>query len=349
MATQLQAGHAEITSTIALDATLKAAPSLADATARLREAWARGGGADPMPGAEQVPRGAFDQRLADLLNRRLIEGEPLCRLLLCSDGDPRIGVVAHHSALDGLGLVAALSATISEELGSSARGVDPATIRRAGPVYAVRRLREALLSPPTRIGPDRHAREAGDHLARADLAPSRITTPALAAGAAEAATEWNARRGLRSDRIVIAVGATRGSGRSPSLTPRAAWLRVRIVDPQPRIVRRLLDDATPEPRWTSSILSTPPGAWLARRLAGRTGSTLLVSNLGRLDSAGSVRAAAFYPMAHGRSGVSIGCVTARESTVITLRARRSDFGAAAAAELLDLVVMRLRNGDPASH
>jgi len=78
----------------------------------------------------------------------------------------------------------------------------------------------------------------------------------------------------------------------------------------------------------------PAAGWLGRGLASRLGSTLLVSNLGRLEPHGPVTAAAFYPSAHGRSGLSVGCVTVDETTTVTVRARRRDYTEQAAADLL---------------
>jgi hypothetical protein len=79
---------------------------------------------------------------------------------------------------------------------------------------------------------------------------------------------------------------------------------------------------------------------LSRGIAGRTGSTMLVSNLGGLVGAGAgdVLHAAFYPAAHGRSGVSIGAVGHAGATTITVRARARTYAAVEAWALLDLVV-----------
>ena len=343
LAAQLQVGHGEISSTIALDATLERLPSLEEAESRLRAAWSSNRPPEGAVDFEAVAADSFQDRLQQLLNRHIEPGQPLCRFLFAMEGEPRVAVVSHHSLLDGRGLLAALSAITGERLATTARGVDPAAVVSAGLTYGIRRLGEALMSPPTRIAPDLRSSETGDHLVRKDLSPTRVTTAALVAAAAGSVIDWNRARGRPAHRIVVAVGAARGGGASPSFLPTATWLRLRVSDPRPEAVRQRLETTAPEPQWRSSVLTTMPGTWLAGRLARRTGSTMLVSNLGGLEPAGTVRASALYPAAHGRSGVAIGCVTAPAATVVTLRARRADFSGAGAINLLQLVVDRLRD------
>ena len=82
------------------------------------------------------------------------------------------------------------------------------------------------------------------------------------------------------------------------------------------------------------------GAVVTRLLGSRLGASMLVSNLGQL-SGREVTAASFWPVASGPNGVSLGLVSAGNSTTLTLRARRGWFSEDDAAALLDLTVKSL--------
>jgi hypothetical protein len=72
-----------------------------------------------------------------------------------------------------------------------------------------------------------------------------------------------------------------------------------------------------------------------RLLSHRLGATVLVSNLGRIDSDG-VTGIRFWPVPTGPAGVAVGLASTPVSTTLTLRARRGWFTASAAEQLADL-------------
>jgi hypothetical protein len=338
MEAQRRSGHVEISSSIVLDATVRRAPDPAKAVERLDAAWPADGSAGPTPTIEHAVPADMDVRLDEMANRRYETGHSLCRVLLAEDGEPHVCVAAHHSILDGLGLIAVLGTALGERLGTTARGIDPALpVRSFGPGYAFRRLLEAVAAPPARIAPDRIAAEPGDHLVRLDLPASRFTTAQLLVAVAGAVRRWNAGSGRRRGRLVVAVGASRRADASPAIGPGSAWFRLGLDDPRPEVIEERFRAERPEPARGSALVGAAPSALSARLLARRLGSTLLVSNLARMDPSGSVRAGAFFPAAHGRSGIALGCLTTPGRTVLTLRARRSDYTREGAGRLVAMV------------
>jgi hypothetical protein len=331
------AGHPEVSWSIILDAGLRE-PVHPDAVrARLVAAWPRDGSAGGVPSV--VSTGAeHDRMVAEAADLPYGEAEPSCRLFVRAGPTPRVAVAAHHAALDGLGLVAVLGVATGQALGTSARGAG-APSPAGGWGYAARRLGEALFRPPARIGPRGGAPGAGgDHLVRADVSRP-VRTIELIAAAAHAAGIWNApssgRR--RAAPIVVAVGAARGTPSAPIIGTQAAWFRIPVTDPDPERIRVAMRRRGPEPRGPFGALSAARLVGLSRALSGRTGSTLLVSHLGGLMSAGSVRCAVFYPAAHGRSGICVGGITVDGTTTLGLRARRAAFSRASAGDFLATV------------
>ena len=71
---------------------------------------------------------------------------------------------------------------------------------------------------------------------------------------------------------------------------------------------------------------------------------MLLSNLGRIEDAGPIRYGAFYPAAHGRSGIGVGVVTVNDTLTLTLRARRSEFTREAAETILRSIAEELAIG-----
>jgi len=84
---------------------------------------------------------------------------------------------------------------------------------------------------------------------------------------------------------------------------------------------------------------------VAARIAGllsqRTGSSMLVSNLGRVEDADPIGYGAFYPAVHGRSGIAVGVVTVNDTLTLTLRARRSEFTREGAETILRSIAEEL--------
>jgi hypothetical protein len=65
-----------------------------------------------------------------------------------------------------------------------------------------------------------------------------------------------------------------------------------------------------------------------------------VSNLGLIEGR-EVVSASFWPVAAGPHGVSLGLVSARDATTVTVRARREWFDRGEVARLLDFVQVSL--------
>jgi len=253
-------------------------------------------------------------------------------------------VAAHHSALDGLGLLGLLGIVLDAPVRSSVRGLSaeggsPAAgrfLRRAAG-----RLREAALSPPLRIAPDRRGAGGGDHLVETQVPSVTGGTPTLLAAVARAVDAWNDAHGTKSGPVTIAVGLSRRPGSTPTLEDESAFARVVMTGRTPDAARSALHAAPPEP-------AAPPGsralglvARLGRPLSGRLGSTLLVSNLGRIDVPDEVRSIAFWPVATARSGVSLGVTSVGAGTVLGLRARRAFFTRTGAERLLATIAASL--------
>ncbi|WP_199442721.1 hypothetical protein [Umezawaea beigongshangensis] len=280
------------------------------------------------PGAAAWPdvRASF----ADLPHR---PGDPLLRLATTGD---RLLIAAHHGAVDGLGLLALLGLALGEPVRSEAAGVRDATPARSFALSAVRRLGEALFAPPARIAP-RDGRGGGDVLVSRRLPRRALGTARLAVAAAATTRDWNAEHGARSRRVVAGIGAARRGGAHPVPRLDSTFFRLPLDEHADESgVRALLAAAAPEPDFPPSSSRVARAG--IRALSGRLGSTFLVSNLGVVHAGGSVRSLAFHPAATGRSGVAFGAVTTGGTTTVTLRARRRDFGDAAAAELLDRLV-----------
>ena len=151
------------------------------------------------------------------------------------------------------------------------------------------------------------------------------------AAAARATERWNHAHGARTARVVAALGASWRSGAAPEPVHDSAFFRLRLAPGADAAA--VLRDRPPEPDFParSSRLARLGTLLLASRL----GSTFLVSNLGVVSTGDTVRSLAFYPAASGRSGVAFGAATTGDTTTVTVRARRKDFDAAAAARLLD--------------
>ena len=238
----------------------------------------------------------------------------------------RVTLGAQHEHCDGLGLLALLEAATGTGATSSARGVGERDVRGSALGSTVRRLAEALLAPPAPVAAPTAtgAREAGEAFARFTVA-RRLSVAELTHAAVRGVTAHNRAAGVRTSRVAVAIGASRTGGEVPVVGDHSTLLRLRGVErlsvPEMRAAVR---EAAPEP--------PPPGTGDGPSLAGRVatvamgvlsprlGSTLLVSHLGEVDAPG-VEDLAFYPVTGGGSGVSVGAVGLRGTTVVTLRGR----------------------------
>jgi hypothetical protein len=272
-----------------------------------------------------------------------LRGEPLLRVAICAD-EPVIVVAAHHGALDGLGLLAVLGIAVDVPISSGAKGIGARTADRSFAASAVRRLGEAVFAPPARIAPAPATDRVGDVFAARHETRTRLGAAAFVAAATRVSERWNTVHGRKAARMVAAVGASCRGGAAPLPEHDSAFFRLRLKrDPSADDVRALLAETNPEPDFPAR--SSKIARLVTRALAGRLGSTFLVSNLGVVSADGAVRSIAFYPAASGRSGVAFGVVTVGETSTFTIRARRKDFGTAAAAELVDELVNTVRGED----
>jgi hypothetical protein len=333
------AAHPGISWSVVLEAVVPGQLEAREAQRRVVDRWPRDGSVGPAPEVVEVPASGFRPAVEAIADLPYRDDEARSRLVLAAGPETRVAVAGHHAVLDGLGLVAVLGAALGADLGTDVRGVERGPgPERSGTAYAAGRLAEALVRPPTRIrpAPDREP-ASGDHLLRATVARS-VSTPDLVAAAAEAVRAWNGGTGKGGGRVVVAVGAAIGPGAAPRIGRQATWFRLPVpVGSTADVVRRLLVERGPEPSPAEGALRAARATGLASRLERRTGSTLLVSNLGALTPPAAVADAAFYPAAHGRSGVAVGAVATGGVTTVTLRARRRDFSDPAAREFLGLV------------
>lgn len=234
---------------------------------------------------------------------------------------------AEHRHCDGLGLLALLGTILPATPTSSARGVGERSSVESGLSSAARRLREVVLAPPARVaaGPGGDRAGDGDAFVRVTV-PGRVPVAELVRASVAAVRAHNRAHGVRDDRTTVAVGASRVGGAAPRVADQSALLRLRHVERlSGDALRQAIRSALPEPPPPGSTGGSP---LLARAsivamgvLSARLGSTLLVSHLGEVDADG-VEDLAFYPVTGGGSGVSVGAVGLRGTTVVTLRGRR---------------------------
>jgi hypothetical protein len=105
-------------------------------------------------------------------------------------------------------------------------------------------------------------------------------------------------------------------------------------------VQAAVNHALSDPAVPPEVNGLPPGAFLLRPFLTRFSDTMLISNLGRLDL--PVMSVEFFPVARGRSAVSIGAVGLSDRPVtLTLRAR--DLDPIDAKTLLDRIAVHLED------
>jgi len=264
--------------------------------------------------------------------------DPLLRVGLAADGRELV-VAAHHGAVDGLGLLGVASALIGEPLPSNARGIGPGAEPRGFLRRGVRRLGEAVFRPPARVGGDRGAsHELGDWLEVRRVETGKLGSAALVSAAVDLV--HGAEVGRRG-RLVVSMGLSRRPGTPvPAPDRDTAYVRLRAdavtsVDD----ARALIDRTPPEPAFPVT-----DGGGLAPRLtrllSHRLGATVLVSNLGLVDSR-AVESISFWPVPTGPFGVALGMASSPTSTTLTLRARRGWFSEDAASQLATSAVESL--------
>lgn len=248
---------------------------------------------------EIAPIGPFD----------LAEESPV-RVVTASDGN-WLMLCAHHFAIDGLGMVSLLRALLTGRPGSL-----PGYRVRNSPGHPATHSLQRLIRPADPIAPSAIAPSSESFAATDVLLSGPNFTARLSRASVEAVREHNHTRSrpLRRIGLSIAVGGVD--------TDAATYRRVDLSpgqDAEAAVIEALADPAVP-----AEIKGLPPGAFLLRPLLNRFSDTILVSNLGRLDLE-SVTRVEFYPVARGRSAVSVGAAgLAGKRVTLTLRARNLD-------------------------
>jgi hypothetical protein len=319
-------GDPTVSWSILLEAELgAAAPEPEKLRARLAAAIQQHSHLGAVPGIERITdlAGVRDRFAAAPYER----GAPLVRVAV---GESTLLIAAHHGALDGLGLLALLGILLDVPVSSAARGIGERTGGKPFALSALQRLAEALFAPPGRIAPEHGQAAVGDVFVACDEPALRLGAAGFVAAAASATERWNRAHGVRTARVVAALGASRRSGAAPEPVHDSAFFRLRL--PRGADVAAVLRAQPPEPDFPAR--SSRLARLGTRLLASRLGSTFLVSNLGVVSTGDTVRTLAFYPAASGRSGVAFGVATTGGQTTVTVRARHKDFDAAAAARLL---------------
>jgi hypothetical protein len=294
----------------------------------------------PAPELDRYGPGAGDGVVARFSDTPFGDAGPLTRVALAEDGRELV-VAVHHGTADGLGLLGYASALTGLDLPSSARGVPAAAEPRDFVRRSVRRLGEALLRPPVRVASAGSTGADGDVLLSRDVGGGVASTPALVLAATRAVRAWNAARGRADQPVVVALGLSRRAG-TPTPPPDrdTAFARLPATHLTSAVdARRLLSATAPEPAFPVTRVGGV-GPLLTRRLASRLGSTLLVSNLGRVAQPG-LRRLEFWPVPAGPAGVSLGLASATDRTTVTLRMRRRWFTDDEAASFATAVVDEL--------
>jgi hypothetical protein len=271
---------------------------------------------------------------------------PLVRIGLVPGYPAHLVLAGHHVGVDGLGLLELLAAAVGDPLQSGARGLGAERPPHRGFVTtAATRVAQALLAPATRVAPSRRDDQSvGERFRRRDLAGESVTAR-LTAGVVAGVRAWNRSMGARSDRVVVNVGVSLRSGGEVRIEDASSYLRLRLPSWSPKDVGHALRTTPREPDAPRGLGASAAAAGarpIGRLLSGRMGATLLVSHLGSISGPDRVRSIAFYPVAHGRSGVAVGASTMLGRTTVTLRCRRRDFDGEAADRLIDALVAGIR-------
>lgn len=290
--------------------------------------------------------GEWQRELDELMNTPYGPSGPIIRGA-CDETGRRVVVGGHHGVVDGLGMLALLSAVLDTDLRSRARGVS-ATVPVQSFAASVRdRLIEVAFRPPRRFRPDGgDGCSVGDWIVSAGV-DGRVDTTLMVCALARLVERWDT--GYQTRRpTIVAIGASRREA-GIRLTPDRDTTFLRITAPAGDVdaTRRVLSAAAPQPDFPASRGVLAPMA--TRLLAARLGSTALVSSLGVVAGGESVlRSLRLYPAPSGRSGVAVGAVNSGGVGTITVRARRRDFGQEQADTMLREYLSALGDLQPPS-
>ncbi len=256
---------------------------------------------------------------------------------------------AHHAYVDGLGLLALVGELTGVPARSSATGVGERP-RRSTLTTLVSRLLEVALRPPAAVASSGGRPTDDDVFAVATVAGGRRTTD-LAHAAVQAISAWNLAAGDGPHRVALAVGLSTTGGADPSVGDHSGFLRIPDAERLGRSDLETMVASAPlqvggTARSGASRRVSGLIRWGTRTFSRRLGSTVLVSHLGRVEG-GSVRDGAFYPVAGGGSGMSLGAVTISGRTTVTLRARGRQHDPVGLEQLLATIIARLA-ADPST-
>jgi hypothetical protein len=249
--------------------------------------------------------------------------EPPLRIVVGGDG-ATLGLVAHHAAFDGLGLVAVARALIDDVVPKPALSPPPGPAGRSSAL-------PRLLLPADRVAASPRKPNQETFAALPIAINGRSVTARLAAACAIAAKEHNTRLGARFRRIGISVGVGRpelGAGNV------ASYRRVDVRGPE--AARAAVEIAL------AKVIEPPEQArrtwWLPllEPIAGRFSDSVLVSNIGRQELSGAA-ALHFFPVSRGRSAVAFGAAGLHGgASSLSIRARDLDIDDARA--MLDAAI-----------
>lgn len=314
-------GDPDTTWGICVEARLAAPVAVADVVAGVTELCRRFPHLGAAPQVIQAAEGEWPAVRQDVAAAPYGPAAPLLRVAVSDDGAGLL-VGAHHGVIDGLGLLAVVSAATGRELRTLARGIGDRRAPHGFLASSVRRLGEAVTDPPARF--EGHGEPAST---LEDL--SAVTRPRVDRGTAylaRAVLETHAARsGAGSSRQpLLVVGASRRLDAVPAPDRQTAYLRLRV---RPGLevseVASQLAGLRPEPDFPET--SAGGAAPLAiRLLRNRLGATAMLSNLGRVHAEG-IESLAMFPASSGPRSVAVGLASTATTTTLSLRTRRRDF------------------------
>ncbi|MBA0128086.1 hypothetical protein H0B56_21280 [Haloechinothrix sp. YIM 98757] len=334
------AGDTTVSWSVLVQARLREAVGARQVARRLAATSAEYPHLGPAPAVTTVDGAELAELRESFATRPYVRGDPLVRVALTPERSTMV-LAAHHSAVDGLGLLALLGSAIGHPVSSSASGIGPRLPRRSFGAAALRRISGAFRHPPARTVPTGCDRP-GDLLVTLRARVMKLSTADLVVAAGRAVARHAARR-AGHDRIVAAVGVSRSGGDRPEPRDESAYFLLPIASTtDSSTVTSTLTAHGPEPAPPAgTALTGRVVRWLRGALADRVGATYLVSNLGAVDAGGTVSELAFFPIAGGRSGVAFGAATVGDTTTVTIRARHRHLGEDTARDILSELFRQL--------
>ncbi len=226
-------------------------------------------------------------------------------------------VAVHHGVADGLGLLGLLGELTGRTIRSSARGLPERAEYGRRPPGLLRKLAR----PSGRLE-RRSGAGAGETIASLSAEFDRPLIEWISASCRELAPRLDG----TGAPLRVAVGASLRPGSYPVIADRSAFLEIEPGPPYAgKEISALLRSTRPK-----TVAGTPalaPPAALMRLAGARLGPTVLVSSLADVaDEEGTLREAAFFPVAYGRSGLALGLASVDGLATVSLRSATGDLG-----------------------